>query len=311
MTFARILASGATVLAEASVYERLRRDPRIRFDPSIAHGSVLYDQHGQEVLALIHAEYLEVGWRSGLPMLVQTDTWRCSGARIAASGFKGRDVNADNVAFLREVVAEWRSRHGDEAPPVYVAGLMGPQGDAFRPAEALEEREAENYHREQVEALAAAGVDLVVVATLCARTEALGIARALSGQPHLLSFVIRSSGALLDGTPLVRMIEEIENAGSGGPMAYGINCAHPSTVRAALRAASDGEREVLRQRVVFLQANASALSPEELDDQPTVVGDDPSTFAAEMGRLRSELPLRVIGGCCGTDARHLVALTAR
>jgi homocysteine S-methyltransferase len=53
------------------------------------------------------------------------------------------------------------------------------------------------------------------------------------------------------------------------------------------------------------------LSPEELVRLDHPEGDDPDLFAAEMWSLHEDFGLRILGGCCGTDDRHIRALAAR
>lgn len=312
MTFESALAERDFVLADGSIYERLRRHPAVVLDPSVVHAGLIYDRIAARVLAGIHEEYLAVAERAGVPMLVLTDTWRASAAQIAGSRFVGRDVNADNVEFLRELVRRRTASAGERAVPVHVGGLLGPRGDAYRADTALDATEATDYHAPQARALAASGVDFLMAATLPARSEALGIAHAatLTPAPYILSFVLRPDGTILDGTPLARVIEEIDDLAPRPPVAYAINCTHPSTVQAAVARAPAGDLKAWR-RVRILQANSSALVPEALDGRRELDGDAPEAFADAMWEMRQHVEIPVLGGCCGTDARHLEALVAR
>jgi homocysteine S-methyltransferase len=312
MNFEQTFAQHDFVLAEGSVYERLRRHPAVVLDPSVAHAGVIYSETGARVLASIHEEYLAVAERAGVPMLVLTDTWRASAAQIAGSRFVGRDVNTDNVRFLTQLVKRRAAGGGEAASPVFIGGLLGPRGDAYRAATALPADAAMAYHAPQARALANAGVDFLLAATLPARSEALGMARAASrtSVPYLLSFVLRPDGTILDGTPLARAIEEIDAEAPRAPLAYSINCTHPSVVQSALRRAGSDDQAAWR-RVRVLQANTSADVPEALDGRKELDGDGPVAFADAMWALQEHFPLRALGGCCGTDARHLEEVVAR
>ena len=288
--------SGRT-LAEGSIYELLRRDARVAFDPHIAHGGLIYDDDARAILASIHRAYLAIAEESRLPLLMLSDTWRASSANVAASRFRGRDVNRDNVRFIREIAAP-------ASVPVTVAGTSGPRGDAYRPEEAPSYDEALRHHAPQIEALAEAA-DVLLAATLPAFEEARAIAHlmAQTRKPSILSFVVRSAGTLLDGTPLANAITAIDDASA--PHGFAINCTHASV---ALAAALRLDPRTAA-RIVAFQGNTSALSPEELDGREELVTETPAEFADHVAALEQVLPLRIAGGCCGTTPDHIRALT--
>ena len=280
----------------------MRRHPGIDFDPELAHASLIYDGNARHRLEDTHREYLDIGRRSGLPMLALTDTWRANAERVARSPFRGQNVNADNAAFLLAL----RDELGADGEVTLIGGNVGPRGDAYQPGEAPDERRAEALHAPQIEELAAAGVDFLQASTLPALGEALGMARAMARTrtPYLLSFVVRRTGRLLDETPLAEAISALDQGVSSPPAGYLVNCVHPSVLRSALEADPVGER------LVGLQANTSRLSPEELDGREELDSDDPESFGREMRELRRRFGLRILGGCCGTDARHIEAISA-
>lgn len=296
-----LIRRGEPILTEGSVYELLRRDPRIHFDPHVAHAGLIYDARSRAVLAQVHAAYLAIARARSLPLLAFADTWRASGARVAASDFRGRRVNADNVAFLREVLS-------GAATSAFAGAYCGPRGDAYRPEQAPSADEAKRYHAPQIEELAAAGPDLVVAATLPAFEEARGIAHLLAetGVPWMLSFVVRPSGVLLDGTPLQQAIETIDAEVAVAPPGYSINCVHPHVAAQALTHVAPSARV----RVLLFQGNTSARSPEELDGLEEVESTDPAAFTIAMTALMEATSIRAIGGCCGTDETHMQALAA-
>jgi homocysteine S-methyltransferase len=293
------LARGEFVLTEGSVYELLRRDERIRFDPQIAHAGLIYDSRSRDVLADVHRNYIEIAKRHHIPIVAFTDTWRASAERIAASAFHGHAVNRDNVEFLRGVASGAESR-------VFIGALTGPRGDAYRPREAPTAAEALRYHAFQIDELAASGVDLIVAATMPAFPEAKAVAHlmARSRVPSMLSFVVRPEGTLLDGKPLGDAIREIDDAYDPALLGYSINCVHPDT---ALQALLHLPAE-LRARVLAFQGNTSSLPPEEVDDLPHLDSMDAQPFAAAVATLARRTRIRMVGGCCGTDGNHIDAL---
>ena len=304
-TFQEVLRQAPCVLGEGAVIERLRRDVSITLDPHLVNSRLVYSEQGRAALTRICGGYLDIGRSFGLPLLLSTPTWRASRDRIAAAGFEGRDVNGDNFRFLNEL----RGSYGAYAARVYICGLMSCSGDAYRAADALTVARARQFHAWQVARLAASGVDFILASTLPALSEATGIALALaaSGVPYVLSFVARPGGTLLDGTPLSEAIAAIDAAASPGPFCYLINCTHASVFRRALTDGANSS-DLVRSRVAGVLANTSALSPEELDNSDSLVEEDPEVFGRSLAALREELGMKLLGGCCGTDDRHIRSL---
>ncbi len=298
--FEEVLARSAVVLTEGAVIERLRRNPECRLDEHVAHAAFPYSDGTARILGDIYREYLDIGERSGLPMLCFSPTWRANPERLRAAGLSG-DVNADCVAFLKRLTAG-RSR-------VFVGGLMGCRGDAYIPGQALSPADAARFHADQAGALARAGCDLLCAATMPAATEALGIAAAMArtGVPYMVSFVITREGTLLDGMPLAEVIARIDRSVSPAPLGYMANCVHPSIMAAALERCDAASRS----RILGLQANTSCKSPSELEGSAALETEDPESFAGAMDGLRRRFGLKVFGGCCGTDASHIRSLAAR
>jgi len=305
VSFQEILRRSPCVLGEGAVIERLRRDPSIELDPHLVNSHLVYSEAGRGALETICRGYLEIGRSFDLPLLLSTPTWRASRERIAAAGFEGRDVNGDNFRFLDTL----RKSYGGYAAKVFICGLLSCSGDAYRPEAALSAQDARRFHAWQVARLAASGVDFLLASTLPALSEATGIAQALadSGLSYLISFVARPEGTLLDGTPLHEAIAAIDAAASPGPFAYLVNCTHASVFRRALTHDTNSSA-LVRSRVVGLLANTSALSPEELDNSESLVEEDPGVFGKSVAALREELGMKLLGGCCGTDERHIRSL---
>jgi homocysteine S-methyltransferase len=220
-----------------------------------------------------------------------------------------RDVNADAVRFLSTI----RRSYGDFAERVLIGGLMGCAGDAYRPDEALPENRAAELHLPQARALSEGGADFLMAATLPAADEAAGIAAAMSGcdVPCVPSFIIRPTGTLLDGTPLGEAVSRIDDATVPTPLGYMVNCTHPAVYTEAV------DRELCRspelaRRLLGLQANASALSPEELDGLHRLdEAGAPEAFAEAMLGVRRRFGVKILGGCCGTDGRHIRCIAER
>ncbi len=306
--FPEFLENAKCILGEGAVIERLRRDSELELDPEIVNSGFIYDQRKRDALAEIYRQYLDIGRNYNLPLLLSTPTWRASRARIKKAGFETKDVNGDNFRFFDEM----RKGYGDYADKIVICGLLSCRGDAYNQAEALSSEDARTFHSWQASRLAEAGVDFLLAATLPALSEAAGLAAALAatGMPYIISFIFRAEGTLLDGTPLKDAISRIDTDVDPKPLAYMSNCTHASIFKAAMMHATNSS-SLVRKRVVGLLANTAALEPEELDDSEELVEEDPRIFGQSVARLHGELGMKILGGCCGTDDRHIDNLAKR
>jgi homocysteine S-methyltransferase len=122
--------------------------------------------------------------------------------------------------------------------------------------------------------------------------------------------VIRGDGSLLDGTPLAEVIEQIDGSAMPRPVYYAVNCVHPSVLRGALRG-DERLRRLAGGRLLGFKANASRRPPEQLEGLDHLEAESPERLADEIVSLRDEFGLKILGGCCGTDDRHIAALADR
>jgi homocysteine S-methyltransferase len=149
---------------------------------------------------------------------------------------------------------------------------------------------------------------MVSAITMTYAEEAIGVAQAAAaaGLPAAISFTVETDGRLPSGQALGEAIEQVEAETLGSPAYYMVNCAHPSHF-AHVVAGAGGWRD----RVAGLRANASAKSHAELDAAEELDEGDPVALGADYAALRAHLPaVTVLGGCCGTDARHIAAVGA-
>jgi homocysteine S-methyltransferase len=269
--------------------------------PDFAAFVLVDDDRGRDLLRRYYGEYVDIARQAGTSVQLETPTWRASqdwGDRLGYSAAELRRLNRDSVALLQSV----RGQAGLES--FLISGCLGPRGDGYVAGDVVDPDGAAAYHAPQIEAFAEAGVDLVTVLTLTGTGEALGIVRAsrAAGLPVSISFTVEQDGRLPDGTPLSTAITEVDSA--GGPDYFMVNCAHPTHIAPGL--SESGE---WRNRIVGLRANASARSHEELDAATELDEGDPTELTTAQDALRPRLPnLALIGGCCGTDARHVAAM---
>jgi S-methylmethionine-dependent homocysteine/selenocysteine methylase len=189
-----------------------------------------------------------------------------------------------------------------------ISGCVGPRGDGYDPAHVMSAAEAERYHAQQIRIFAATAADMVTAITMTNIPEATGVTRAAqaAGMPVVISFTVETDGRLPTGDSLKDAIERVDAATGQGPAYYMINCAHPTHCEDALAAG-----EAWARRVRGLRANASSKSHAELDQAEELDDGDPAELGSQYRALRDRLPhLVVLGGCCGTDQRHIGAIVS-
>ena len=166
--------------------------------------------------------------------------------------------------------------------------------------------EPTRYHSTQIETFADTAADMVSAITMTYADEAIGVASAAAaaGMPVAIHFTVETDGRLPSSESLGDAIAAVVNATDDAPAYFGINCAHPTHFEDALETIGEW-----RERLRSLRANASARSHAELDEATELDDGDPADLAARYAGLRALLPnLNVVGGCCGTDHRHVGAI---
>jgi len=270
--------------------------------PDFASFVLLDDGEGVESLRAYYRSYISIAARHGVGIVLDTPTWRANpdwGARLGYSAEALEDVNRRSVALLEEVRAE-----ADESVEMLISGCIGPRGDGYVVGDAMSRDEAQAYHSAQITTFAGTPADLVSALTLNYADEATGIARAAAGAgiPAVISFTVETDGRLPSGQELRDAVAEVDAATDGAPAYYMVNCAHPTHFEDVL---ADGGLE----RVRGLRANASTKSHAELDEAEDLDQGDPDDLAERYRAVRPLMPgLNVVGGCCGTDERHIEAI---
>jgi homocysteine S-methyltransferase len=270
--------------------------------PDFAAFPLLDTRPGRELLTAYYADYAAIAARAGAGLLLETPTWRANPDWAARLGYDVAAldrVNRAAVELMRDVAERW----GRDLPAVAVSGQVGPRGDGYRPGAAVDPAEAADYHRPQLASFKAAGADRATALTLTDVGEAIGISRAGAevGIPVAIAFTVETDGRLPGGVTLAEAVTAVDQASP--PAYFVINCAHPTHVE---RGVDDG---AWRDRVRGLRVNASTKSHAELDEAEELDDGDPEQLARDNEALRRSLPaLEIVGGCCGTDARHVAAM---
>lgn len=284
---------------ECAVTERIKRVGQLDLHETLYIAPFIYDKAGKETLKGIYHEYLTIAEKADLPLLLCTPTWRANQLRVANSGLP-KTINRDAVQFMRELCRE----SGISSKKVKIGGVFAGKNDCYMPEDGLSTQEAERFHQWQIDELTHGGVDYLMAATLPNVDEALGMARAMekTDLPYIVSFVISRDSRVLDGTSLAAAIKYIDENVSIAPIGYMVNCSHPSFLCA------ESQPESLFERLIGYQANASALDHCILEEAEQLKVDNVEHWSKLMHEFRNQYGMKILGGCCGTDAEHMKLL---
>lgn len=271
--------------------------------PEFAAFPLLEDADGRTLLNEYFSDHLRLAEDAKTGVVLETPTWRANadwGAKLGYDAAALDRVNRAAVAFLRDIAQEF------DDVDLIVSGNLGPRGDGYNPSELLAPEDAESYHGTQIDSFVAAGADRVTMLTATHTGEAIGVVRAAAAAriPVVMAFTVETDGRLPSGEPLHEAIAEVDDATGGAALHFGINCAHPDHFADAL----DVDHAAIG-RIELLRANASRASHAELDQAEDLDDGDPTELAGQYAQLLERHPhLRVLGGCCGTDTRHVEAI---
>ncbi|NYE38938.1 homocysteine S-methyltransferase [Nocardioides cavernae] len=276
--------------------------------PDFASFPLVEDDTGRAVLEDYYRAYVAVAARAGAGLLLETPTWRANtdwGARLGYDADGLRRVNRAAVEHLRALADEV----ADDVEGTLVVGSVGPRGDGYLAGD-LDADHYADYHRPQLVSFTEAGADLATAYTLTTVAEAVGVVRAAQdvGIPVAISFTVETDGRLPDGTPLGEAVHRLDTATEAGATHLLVNCAHPDHVRPAL-GEDPGPPGAWTDRVAGLRVNSSRLSHAELDEAEVLDEGDLPDLVRRTRDLAEALPeVRIVGGCCGTDSRHVAAM---
>ena len=270
--------------------------------PAFAAFDLLKDDEGTEALRRYFQPYAELAREHSAGFVLESPTWRASPRWAAEIGYSEQELDALNrkaITLMEGIRDEYESAE----TPVVISGCIGPQDDGYNPAEKLGAPAAQDYHSVQIGTFEKTTADMVTAITMTYAEEAVGITRAAKevGMPAAISFTVETDGRLPSGQALSEAIQQVDDETDRGPAYYMINCAHPAHFDVLLDA-----REPWQDRIRGLRANASTRSHAELDEATELDIGDPVDLGARYAALANKLPqLNVLGGCCGTDHRHV------
>jgi len=273
--------------------------------PCFAAFDLLKDETGTERLRRYYQQYIDLALEYGFGFVLESATWRASsdwGVKLGYTDEALRDANHQSIEILHHL----RDRNQTNESPMVISGNLGPRGDGYSADQLMTPDEAAGYHTTQIKALLESGAEMVTALTLTDTGEAIGIVKAAQAAhiPVVISFTVETDGRLPNGQALHDAIEAVDGATNNGPAYYMINCAHPSHFEDVLE-----PNTLWLARIQGIRANASCMSHAELDNAETLDDGNPEELGRQYKELRRLLPnLKVVGGCCGTDHRHIDAM---
>lgn len=275
--------------------------------PCFAAFDLLKDDDGIEILREYFEPYLEAARRHETGFILEAPTWRANPDWAAKLGYDAEAL-ADANRRAIDLMLELRKAHAERGRPFVISGNLGPRGDGYRADARMTADEARAYHAGQVETFAGTDADMIAAFTMNYVEEAIGILRAArdAGMPAVISYTVETDGRLPSGDSLADVIRRTDAETDGYAAYYMINCAHPTHFAGVLEGGAEW-----RERIHGLRANASTRSHAELDESTDLDDGDPARLGEEYRELKQLLPkLNILGGCCGTDHRHVQAIAA-
>ncbi len=273
--------------------------------PYFAAFDLLRAPGGPATMRSYYTTYLDIAKAGAVGFVLESATWRASRDWAAKLGYTTDELAGVNRKAI-DLLADLREVYETTDRPIVISGCIGPRGDGYNPAITVTPDEAEGYHAEQIRAFAETECDLVSALTMTNAEEAIGITRAAAaaGMPVVISFTVETDGNLPTGQTVRDAVADVDAATGGAPAYYMINCAHPTHFEHWV-----GAGEPWLDRIGGLRANASKKSHAELDEAEELDDGDPQELATDYVRLQTHLrKANVLGGCCGTDHRHVAAI---
>jgi S-methylmethionine-dependent homocysteine/selenocysteine methylase len=267
---------------------------------------LLDSERGRKTLRDYFDRYVPMAIAASAGFILESPTWRANPDWGAKVGY-GKEALAANNRTAIEFLLELRDRYETPASPTVVSGAIGPRGDGYDPGTVMSVGEAAAYHSFQIGLFRDAGADLVSAFTMTNSNEAQGIALAAKGadMPCVISFTVETDGRLPAGETLAEAIERVDAASGEAPAYYMINCAHPTHFDHVLDAGG-----AWTKRLRGLRANSSRCSHAELDNAPELDIGHPHELGGQYADLLRRFPhINVLGGCCGTDHRHVECIS--
>ncbi len=273
--------------------------------PFFAACDLLQTSEGRGVLRSYFNRHAAIATGFGVGLSLDTVTWRANPDWTDRLGYDAEQfiaINRASVTLAEKVRRVWET----DATPVVIAAVIGPRGDGYCAEDRQSAEQAADYHSRQADVFADTEADFLSALTINYSDEAVGLARAAraAGMPITISFTVETNGRLASGESIADAIQAVDADSGSYPEYYMLNCAHPTHLPEDL-----ASNDVTVNRLRGYRANASKRSHSEVDESETLDDGDPEELGRQFRELRERMPwLSVLGGCCGTDARHIEAI---
>lgn len=269
--------------------------------PEFASYDLLRSEQGYSALYDYFSVYAKMAHHYEVGLILETPSWRANpdwGHKIGDSLETLNCLNQRGVKLIEQLREQFETTNS----PIVISGCIGPRGDGYSPEFFMTDNEAQNYHRFQISSFAETNVDMVAALTLNYVDEAIGVTLAAKefDLPVCISFTVETNGQLPTGESLEHAIQAVDQATNAYPAYFMINCAHPTHFQHSLN------NETCRTRLKGLRANASSCSHAELDEAEELDEGNPYELGKQFADILTKFPqINIIGGCCGTDHRHI------
>lgn len=306
MTFDEIYKNSEIILTEGAIVERLKSEFNAELDKWINHAGLIYTN--PHLLESLYRQYISIGQKYDLPIMIMTPTRKVNVESLKRSQCNGKNLLADSCTFLNQI----KKSYLKYSEKIFVGGLLGCKGDAYSGEKVLGIEEAYMFHKQQTAQFNRSDIDFLFAGIMPEINEAIGMAKAMAETniPYIISFMLRKDGCLMDGTVLYEAIDAIDNEVFPNPVCYTTNCIHPTNLIQGILKIKNKNNQFL-ERFKGIQANASLLTPEELNNCSVLQQDDFENIISEMCFLQNEFNFRIFGGCCGTTHKFIESLTEK
>lgn len=304
MDFVTAFNSTPYLVYDGPMETRIEYDTDLKMDEAVSLFTLVFDEKGRKILEKFYREDISVAKNYDMPIIINAPTFRANLAHSTRLGYDIKDLPKINLACI-EFTKEIRSSYGDFKKHIFVTAPIGPRLVGYKPDYATDLNYMTNFYAQQADAAAESQVDIISITAMPSLIEAMGSARATANTsvPYSVGLIMTPEGRLLDGTPIEETIERIDCSTKVIPNFYVISCTHP---RIAAQALMKVNKNI--SRIKGIKANGCPKTPEQLLQLDHAEADDPDVFAREVVQLGRKYQLKVYGGCCGTDSRHLEAI---
>ncbi|MDA7742339.1 homocysteine S-methyltransferase family protein [Francisellaceae bacterium] len=310
MSFSTLYEKTPYFFYDGPMETRIEYGTDLKLDQEMSIFTLLESKTGSLALRNLYRKDIEAAIPFNVPIILNAPTFRaskehCKRLNISETPEHVYQINEQCILFLREI----RNEFPDYKHNILITAPIGPKYAGFTPDLVLGVEDEILYHQEQVSAVAKIGVDVMTIAAMPGAKECLGAAIAASKTncDYTVGFVVTDKGTLLDGTPIEKLIMEVdEQTKSHQPLGYIIGCTHSTAAAAALQ-----KKFPEFKRIIGIKANGSGKPPEELLALDRAESDFPKELAQELYEFGSPRGFKIYGGCCGTDDMHLAAIIKR